>query len=383
MTMLRPALTLRELLGSGARVAGRASDSASRWLPQDPLVRDGNAAGAIAVIGDLPLLAAAGSVTQRVQRLLDVAGIELPPCIETFEGAGDYLAKLDEFTSPGGVYVQHAHPEHELPASRYWLPPDRLRRMNDKEFLGDYVPAAALPRRRTVSSAEFLAAVPPPPFVLKVATGESTGGGAAVALCRTTGDVKRALQRFEGVERFIVEEMLEIEESWCLNFGIFADGRVRYVGGAQQVCTTEGVYAGNWIEEEAPDEAVAPAYEAMERAAKEGYSGFAAADVALTPRGVRVHDLNFRLNGSTMPVLMRDAIRSACGAVVIRVVRQPCERPDWERAVEAAIRARRLVPKSIYDPEGGPHHGRGPLLQAMILGRDRADVASYLASGAI
>lgn len=379
MDRLLPALTLRDLIGPDARFTGRASERRCRWLPRDPLVRDAIAGGTLIVCGDVPILTSEGSSTPRVRRLLERSGHSLPPRIETFRGAADFGSRLAEFSIEGGLLVQHVPPVDELPADRYLVPLATISWLNNKAHLGELVPARSVPRRHIVASGTLRNDLPRLPFVLKAVSDDSTGGGAAVAICRNRSDVEQALVRFEGIERLVLEELLEFGRSYCLSFATFADGTVRYLGAAEQICTPEGQYTGNWLDgTPLPDEAILPALEAMERAARRGYRGFSGADVAMTPQGPRVLDLNFRFNGSTAPVLLFDALRAARGPVVARVRRWYLDGAGWERAIERGLDQRRLVPIAIYDPEGGPHTGAAPFILAMTLGRDREDVDGYL-----
>lgn len=380
--MLRPSLTLTDLTGPGHRLVMRASDRRGRWLPSHPVVRDGNAGGSLLVTGDMPYLTSAAVVTPRVRRIFGRAGLEIPGRIETFVDAGDYPARVLEFSEPGRLFVQHIHAPDEIPGERYWVPPQLYSFLNNKANLAEVAPASSLPDRRIVAYRSLTAAPPDLPCVIKAVTDDSTGGGLDVVVCRTPEDLREAVVRFAGLERVVIEEFLEIETSFCLHFAVYRDDRrTEYLGAVEQVCLAGGQYDGNWIDGEAvPAEAIQAAQAAVENGARRGYYGFAGIDVAVTAERACVIDLNFRFNGSSSALLLREAIRAERGDVAMRLRRWPIGGPDWESALLRVIDDGRLIPITVYDPDAGPYRDEAPYVAAVVIGEDRADVDRYTAA---
>ena len=370
---LRIPLTLSDLVGPGHRFVARASDRRSRWLPQDAMLRDALGGSLDLLRGSMPTLAAAATRTARVHRLRALAGLPmLDEGVETFRDAADFQARLAAFTAPGGVVVQHVFPSDELSVDRYWIDPELLSHLNDKANLAEFVPPAAVPERRLFDVA-VLDEPLPLPCVVKAATDDSTGGGNDVVICRTPSDVDLARRRFAAARRVVVEELLAIDRSFCLNFGISRSAAVQYLGAAEQICRSDGRFAGNWIDDSAPSPAAIDyARVAAERAAALGYCGFAGIDVAITARGPFVIDLNFRVNASTLPLLLRDSIRARFGPVVLRAVRMEYASDPWT-AIERDIEQGRLIPLHIYDPAGSAFPDRAPWVQGLLVRNSREE----------
>lgn len=381
---IEPAMTLRDLTGPGHRVLLRASERRGRWLQPDRQFREASSGGVVSTCGAIPYLMSAASASPVVRRLFARAGMTFPPEVETYDDLDDYPRRLAEFVAPGRVVLQHVHDPREIAPELCWIPPALLSWLNNKASLAELVPAAAVAKRRVTTSAELSDAPPALPCVVKAATDDSTGGGLDVVLCRTAADLADAVRLFSGIEQVVIEKFLEIDRSFCLNFGVFAGGRVVYLGAAEQVCTPSGRFAGNWIEGvRLPESVVAPARHAVERGAALGYYGFAGVDVALTEDGPFVIDLNFRYNASTSPLLYFNALRERLGQVVVRSKRWAVSGDGWEDAVARAIDSGRLLPIYIHDPQSSPFRDRPAFVSAAIAGGDRADVERFLADSGI
>src|SRR5262249_35862128 len=111
------------------------------------------------------------------------------------------------------LIVQHVYPRCALPAESMWLDPTLLSYLNNKANLAEIVPVQHRPKRSAQCACKAMRSVEsfPLPFVMKVATDDSTGGGAAVAVCRTPADVAAARQQFVSYSGdLIVEECLTI-----------------------------------------------------------------------------------------------------------------------------------------------------------------------------
>jgi hypothetical protein len=350
-------MTLCDVIGPDSFMVKRASDRRCRWLVQDPLIRDSLAAPSLPILGGTPSLCSVFSVTPRVRRLMERAGVILPDDVRTFRDGADHralLARLHE-EWPGSFCVQQVHPPDEIRADRYLVPPDVLSWLNDKANLAALADEANIPLRR-IEPASWLfgdAAARDLPFVAKVVTDESTGGGHAVAVCDDEAGVNEARTRFHDARTLVIEERLTIERSFCLNFAVDRSGAVTYLGAAEEVVAPNGRHLGNWLDDRGlPPASIAICAEAMRRAAARGYVGFAGADVAITRDGrAVVLDLNLRFNASTVPLLVLDSVRARNPRPVIRARRWllPGTLEELEPQLERAIDAGEFVPLSIYD----------------------------------
>jgi hypothetical protein len=159
--------------------------------------------------------------------------------------------------------------------------------------------------------------------------------------------------------------------SVCVHAAVLPDGSVVPLGCAEQVCDDLGRYRGNWIDAASavPEDVTAAVLAIVREAARRGYRGLAGVDVAFASDGrVVVLDLNFRSNGSTAGVLLRDDLLRRRGA---RVVRFRSWHADGDfaalrRAADPAIARGTLVPRTGWDPAasglGGPARMSGFLL---------------------
>jgi hypothetical protein len=118
----------------------------------------------------------------------------------------------------------------------------------------------------------------------------------------------------------------------------------------------------------------------VERAAALGYRGFAGLDMAVcADGGLRVFDLNFRLNGSTVAVLLHGEIHRTRGTAVMRLrsLRATGRFDAMIGAAREAVARGLLVPLATYRPPGGSEPGGAPGLLGLVLGRSRDEVARH------
>jgi hypothetical protein len=275
--------------------------------------------------------------------------------------------------------MQHVHPTEELSPECYWISRELLCFLNNKGNLGRLVPAENLPRREVLSRTSVLPERTPVPVVLKAATDLSSGGGKDVRICRTRRQVRDALRYFASCDRIVVEELLRFEKSHCVQFGALPDGRILDLGMAEQITDPAGRFLGNWLTapEETPAELVAIGRAIVERGVALGYRGIAGFDAAVCADGRPVvFDLNFRLNGSTAPLLLHAAMARRMGTALMRY-------RSWtaadgfeglERAVRRAVGKGFFLPLCIYDPEGTASPGRRPLLSGVVAGGSREEI---------
>lgn len=357
-------MDLSDIYGADACYNPATSFALPGWLQGNRPFRDFRTGDHLAIAGNVRYVCSR-SVMEGAD-LLEEAGFELPDTLgyDSREAYGRLLAGIK-----GPVVFQHAHAPGEVPPDRYWIARDLLCYLNNKANLGALVPPGFAPRRRVAPPVGFLPRALP--VVLKAATDESTGGGRDVRICRTPAEVAEALRVFDRCDAIVVEEFLPIDASFCVQFATV--GReIRYLGFAEQVTTPEGRFDGSWLDAEAslPDAVVAAGRAIMEAGVARGYRGIAGFDVARCADGRWLYfDLNFRLNGSTAPVLLLRATAARLQLPVFRY-RSWCGADGFDALLARARRglhAGRLLPLSI-------HAGAPPRLSGMVAGTSRADV---------
>jgi hypothetical protein len=373
-TAIEPSLTLGAVFGPGHVFSPRASHTPYGWLPRDPAVLDFLTGGQLAVAGDLPVRCSRAVCTPRVLRLLESAGLEVSAPLETYEGEADYLEGL---LAPGRrIVVQHLHPPGEIPADRYWIPPELLARLNNKANLAELAPPGHVPARR-VEPAEAIPGAKLP-VVVKAASDRSSGAGVDVVICTRPEDLAHAAAYFAGTGQVVLEELVDVVSNFCVQFAITADGRLVYLGSGEQVVDAAGRYLGNWIgpQDEVPETAVEVGWAIVERGRELGYRGIAGFDVVVTRDGRTLAiDLNFRVNGCTVGMLLHAGLAQAMGAPVARF--RSWQAPagvDLFAVAAAAVERGDLVPLAAYDPEAEPQREAPARLSGLLVGASREEV---------
>ena len=381
--MIRPSRTLDAIYGPGTAYSGHAHREARHWLPRDPAARGAMSGGQVAVAGAMPMVVDAGVATPAGLELLREAGLPVAADLRAYREPDGYQPLLDALVGEGRrIVVQHRHPLHSLPREACWVDPDLLAALNDKAELARHVPMRWLPQRAVhpADAADW----PPPggafPHLLKAATPDSTGGGVDVVVVRDPGALEAARAALAGSPRIVAEDWLDATAFLCLNFILHREGRVEYLGAAEMPQGGDGQYLGNWLGAGvAPGEdMVAAATEVAAGGLRLGFHGVMGMDAArLRDGSFRIFDLNYRLCGSTVPLLVHDAACAARGASVSRFRGWRHAGGDFAAMAALArrwIRAGRLVPLATFDPVAAGVDG-APRLGGLLLGDDRRDVA--------
>jgi len=381
-TRLQPALTLGEIYGTELLYSPRASPNACAWLPRDEAILDMLTGGQLTILGSMPILCAAGVSSPEALQLLRDAGFQAPTAPCRYRDAADYLRLLSDLSAGRRrIVVQHVHPMSEMAPETCWVPPATLSFVNNKGNLAELVDATHLPARRIMATDRLTAepSPPNPPLVLKAITEESTGGGIDVLICGTAEELNRAAVYFRACAHVVVEEFIKITRNLCLNYAVTAEGRITYLGCAEQVSDAQGRYHGNWIdaESDAPAVAVEVGVNVVRAGFDRGYWGCVGVDLAVgEDRRVVVFDLNFRLNGSTAALLLAESVRGNLGQPVIRL-RSWRGKGTYREMLSAAYTAMGkglLLPLNSYDPVAGGQPHALPRMAGLIIGGSREEV---------
>jgi hypothetical protein len=382
-TAIRPAITMAEIYGPRHVYAPRAHPRRSDLITTDGILLDGLTGNQLSVLGDMAAVASLGVITPLARELADEAGLEWTTDIHPFASEAESVGVPRALARSGmKIVINHVYPDGELPPGATWVDQSLLSHLNNKGNLGELVPSANAPWRRVVRRAAITEGSLrlPTPVVLKGVTSDSAGSGGAVRICLTPADVASAPAWMARCEHVVVEEYLSIVRSPCVNFAVMTDGEVRYLGLADQHLTPDGSYKGNWMYpgDALPAGAIAALSSVVARGAAMGYRGIVGMDVVVTPDDrVVVIDLNFRLNGSTSGILLRESIERATGATVFRQ-RSFAADDGFDHLTTVArdfIRRGRLIPTNLYDPRAAGHRGPGvpARMTGLLLADSRAD----------
>lgn len=383
--MLAPAVTLADLWPPEAVIVQRPPDDALDWLPREPAWRERSSAAPLPMAGALPIVCHEAGVTSAGLALLRECGLSLPGEIIPYRTFAEMRQLVAEQVGRGRkVGITFTGRESLAPAEAHVNDPGLVAYLNDKANLPELLPPAAFPERRVIDARDLARELHPdrrrPPFVLKASSRLGNGGGTDVAICRTPEDVGPACRALGAARRLILEEYVEFAATWCLSFAV-GQREVTYLGAAEQVCDERGAYRGNWCgRSEPPDRAVAYGRHAALAGQALGYRGFFGVDAGRTRGGsVYAFDLNYRNNGSTAQVLLRDSLARAWDAPVTRnclgigfhgSYAGMLDRIRWFAA------RREVLPLLTFDTERLGPPGARPCCNLLLAGRSAEAVAA-------
>ena len=376
------ALERRSVFGSDAVLTARLPLSDTGANTADPHLCDAYTGPIVAIAGEAPVICSAGVASPCGLDLLDAAGVPFSREIRTYRTSEDFQALVGDVLDNGErLLCQHVHGEHEVPPEACLVAPGLLRYLNNKANLPAIVGPECAPRRTSISAEDVAALGVDETWVLKVCSDDSSGGGFGVYVHQAGTPIARPCFVQPGAD-LIVEEYLDLVENWCVHFCVEAIGAPRLIGATEQIISGTGAYGGSRVGGTMlPPAAAALCQEAVvERARELGFIGYCGIDTGLTSSGeVRVFDLNFRINASTPPLLVLNALAASRGPSWEgrgrwQTYRLDGSLPDLVRRLESVYPACSLVPIASYDP-AFTDNGPGPsLLSALLLGDDERDL---------
>lgn len=383
---LQPSLALDTVYGENLVLVPHPSPSYGRWLPQNPLALEMLTGGMLTIVGSLPLLCAASVSTPDGLTLLEDAGFSIPTRLHRFLGMDDHRRQMEERIGAGQkLALQHVYPEWELSSDHCWVSPKVLSFLNNKAHLADLVPGRQVPMRRLHLACDLAQGLTQQslPLVIKAVTAESTGGGCDVQICHTITQVKQAEEIFRFCDQVVVEDYLDIRRNLCLNFAIGPVGTVHYLGSSEQMTDSSGTYHGNWLDEhcQAPPSAVAAGHAIARKGFEHGYWGCLGIDIAILENGgIKIFDLNFRLNGSTPLLLLAKQIKQVHNKSVLnfRVFRS---RQGYRKMLDSVYRFMAkgsFLPLNSCDPGCSTCPAEPPRVAGILLGDTRLEILELL-----
>ena len=369
------------VFGPGAVLTARLPLSETGANTADPHLCDAFTGPIMAIADQTPAICSAGVASPCGLDLLGAAGVPVSREIRTYRTTEDFHRLVGDVLANGErMLCQHVHDEDEVPADACMVAPALLRYLNNKANLPAIVGPDGAPRRSSITPEDVAALGVDASWVLKVCSDDSSGGGFGVYVHQAGSPITQPRFVQPGAE-LIVEEYLELVENWCVHFCVEAIGGPRLIGATEQIISATGAYGGSRVGGTVLPPAAAELCQAVaERARELGFIGYCGIDTGLTSSGeLRVFDLNFRINASTPPLLVLNAIAASHGPSWEgrgrwQTYRHSGPLPDLVKRLGAVYPDRSLVPIASYDP-AFTANGAGPsLLSALLLGDDERDL---------
>jgi hypothetical protein len=369
------------VFGPGAVLTARLPLSEAGANTADPHLCDAFTGPIMAIAAETPVICSAGVASPCGLDLLAAAGVPMSREIRTYRTVQEFHSLVGGVVASGErLLCQHVHGEDEVPAEACMVAPALLRYLNNKANLPAIVGPEGSPRRTSIDPEDVAGLAVDASWVLKVCSDDSSGGGYGVYVHQAGSAIAQPPFVQPGAE-LIVEEHLDLVENWCVHFCVEAIGAPRLLGATEQLISATGAYGGSRVGGTVlPPAAAALCQAVVERARKLGFIGYCGIDTALTSSGeVKVFDLNFRINASTPPLLVLNAIAASRGSAWEgrgrwQTYRHAGPLPDLVTRLHAVYPQRALVPIASYDP-AFTANGPGPsLLSALLIGEDEQDL---------
>ncbi len=380
---ISPSITLCDIFGQNLVLNPRPPFSTRAWLPKDPVKLDFLTGSPLSVAGNMPVICNSSVITNEITSLMERANVEIAPFLHTYHTEKGYKYLLNKFVRQDKKLVfNHIHPVDEAAHGGYWINPELLSYLNNKANLQKIVPTDHVPLRLTVPPNQLNKVIPSLiklPLVIKAVTDQSTGAGYAVSICSSAADVREAADYFRSCKMVVVEEFIEIDKVYNVQFAKTADGRLIYLGASEQITNLSGGYLGNWlyINHEPPKLLLEISHSIMKYASRLGFVGIGGFDIAMSKQNrALVIDLNFRLNGSTPALLLGNSIMLTHNASVL-LFRTWNAGMEWKQFVSVCkdlMENNSFIPISIYDPSSSPYPNSRPLISGVLVGYSKQDI---------
>jgi hypothetical protein len=378
----RPAAHERtSVFGPGAVLTARLPLSETGANTADPHLCDAYTGPIMAIADQTPVICSAGVASPRGLELLAAAGVPISREIRTYRSNEDFQRLVGEVMRNGErLLCQHVHSEDEVPAEACMVAPRLLRYLNNKANLPAIVGPEGAPGRSSISPDDVAALPVDESWVLKVCSDDSSGGGFGVYVHQAGTAIIRPAFVQPGAD-LIVEEYLDLVQNWCVHFCVEAIGGPRLLGATEQIISATGAYGGSRVGGTVLPPAAAQLCQTVaERARELGFIGYCGIDTGLTSSGeLRVFDLNFRINASTPPLLVINALAASRGPSWAGRGRWQTYRHDGSltelaKRLASVYPDESLLPIASYDPAFTNNGAGSSLISALLIGDDEADL---------
>ncbi|QLK86536.1 ATP-grasp domain-containing protein [Staphylococcus sp. 17KM0847] len=311
-----PDLTMGTLYEKDVVYSSRPSYVSNPWLEPDEHQSNFLSAREL-LIADMPVIVHEASVTQKLEKLFQLIGREVPNHVYRFRDQQTYETLLQHLTAEEGrkIYFQYVHGEDIVAPEHYAMDKQIFIDLNNKARIPEWTGGKYLPKREIVSFDDFESTVRrwSLPLVIKPGDELPTAGGYGVMICYTQEDLEQAIGRVkkarEATETLIIEQCIDAVENYCVQFAKHPDKGIVYLGAAKQLTNAYGFYNGNTNVQDVPQQVIEAGYELMQKGVDKGFIGIAGFDLLVDAQDdVYAIDLNYRQNGSTSMLLLEPVL---------------------------------------------------------------------------
>lgn len=306
-------LTMHDLYGDNVLYSSRPSYGFNPWL--QPEEHQSNLLSARElIIANMPVIVHKATVTEKIQKLLELKGVRMPEQFVTYETRSEYENIIKTYAKQGKIFFQYAHEEGFVHDDDYVVRRDIFLNLNNKSIIETWTNGAYLPKREIVKYTDFEQRVREwtLPFVVKPGDEHPTAGGYGVMLCYTDEDVEQAVRRVReatDTDQLIIEQFIEPVKNYCVQYAYSEARGITFLGASIQNVEKYGKYRGNTTDRNIPEAVIEAGRKIMQNGVDAGYVGIAGFDI-LVDKDDRLFaiDLNFRQNGSSALLLLDDLL---------------------------------------------------------------------------
>lgn len=314
-----PNLTLSDLYDKDVVYTSRPSYISNPWLKPDEHQSNFLTGRELLIANQLPVIVHEASATDKLHKLFQVIGKDVPNSTYTFNNQQSYenLIKQLAHKENKKIYFQYIHDETILNQQYYALDKTLFVALNNKARIPEWTNGKFLPKRKVVKIEQFENEIKnwEFPFVIKPGDDLPTAGGYGVMICYHDADLQKAITRIKEAtaetNSLIIEQKIEEKANYCVQFAYSESLGIQYLGAATQLTDKYGFYNGNENTTNVPEHVIEAGRQIMENGVNQGFFGVAGFDLLVDEDdNVYAIDLNFRQNGSISMLLLANELNS-------------------------------------------------------------------------
>lgn len=377
---LKLAVSVDQLYPEAAVFMARTDLYQTRMLGYTELQLDTVTTVCVGLFGGRAAIRHEAGCSPEALKLFELAGIDMSEQTAVYRTPEQARQLANDFIAQGKRLLwPYPPPENEFPLSAHLVPPHLYYQLNAKENLTSIVPSEHLPDRKILGHDELAGLDLSEPLFLKAAGNAPTGWGYAVHACRDSDSLDAARRWFHthraDIPAIIVEQAVAVRHCWCVGIGV-TDHSVVCFGGAEQLFESEGKQSGTMIDPKVPLPAAGHtlAKKIGDTARGLGFRGIAGLDIGEDESGrLVVFDPNFRINSSTVQLLLHDAAARRTGLDVSRSFQMSLGGSFKEISAQlrAPIEEGWFVPTRLFNGERHPRADGEHIITGFVMGDDR------------
>lgn len=306
------------------------------------------------IISNMPMIVHEACLTDNVKKLLKLVNVDIPSDIYTFKDSTQYEHLLQQLTSEHKkIFFQYIHGQHLCKDDEYAVYKPKFIDLNNKSKLDQWTGGKYLPKREIIKAGEFEDVIKEwtLPFVIKPGDELPTAGGYGVMICYNETDLIKATDRIKeapDTKHIIIEQFIEEIDNYCVQYVYSKKTGIQYIGAVKQLTDEYGFYNGNINTNQVPQSVIDVGYEIMKNGVEYGYKGVSGFDLLVDKnQQVFAIDLNFRQNGSTSMLLLKDRLHE--GYHKFYSYHSKGDNTHFINTIERFIKNGYLYPLAYYD----------------------------------